>query len=116
MAPFDASCIEWWRCINIVGAVLLFGAVYYLAMKMWRVFGLFGIWVTKLGGDIVELSLHCSSTRLCCVIPCDVYTSKFGTCPTGGDGLLPAERCEEMFSMNRINNEDKEYWTPFVSP
>ena len=84
----------------------------------------FGIWVTKSGADVVDVSLHCSLARLCCVVPCDVYTSKFDTCPIGGDRVVPAERFDEMISMNLINifnnkiihNEDKEYWTPFVSP
>ena len=120
MSPLDASCIKCWRCIDIVGGVLLFGAVYNLLMKMWRMFVFSGIWVTKLGADIIDVSLRCNLASSCCVVPCDVYTSEFGTCPIGGDGVVPAERFEEMFSMNRIDifdtkiihDEDKEYWTP----
>ena len=78
----------------------------------------------KAGADVVDVSNDCSLTRSCFVVPCDVYARKFGACPISGDGVVFAERCEEMFSMNLINicdtkiihDEDKEYWTPFVSP
>ena len=62
-----------------------------------------GIWLTKSGAGAVDVSLHCSLARLRCVVPFDVYTSKFGTCPIGGDGLVPAESCEEMFSMDPLH-------------
>ena len=87
----------------MVGGVLLFGAVYDLLMQMWRVFGFVGVWVTKSGADVVDVSRHRGSTRSCGVIPCDVYTHKFGTCPISGDGVVLAELCEEMFSMNLIH-------------
>ena len=83
--------------------VLLFGSVYNLMMKVWRVFGFSGIWVPKAGADVVNVSYHCSSTCSCCVVPCDVYTRKFGTCPISGDGVVFAERCDEMFSMNLLH-------------
>ena len=62
-----------------------------------------GIWMPKAGADVVDVSYHCSLTRLCCVVPCDVYTREFGACPISGDGVVFAERCEEMFSMNLID-------------
>ena len=117
LAPFDACCIKWRRCVAIVGGVLLLGAVYNLPMEMWQVFGFSGIWVPKAGADVVDVSFHCSLTRLCCVVPCDGNAHKFGTCLIGADGVVPAERFEEMFSMNLIDifdtkiihDEDKEY-------
>ena len=84
---------------------MLLGAVYNLPMKMWRVFGFFGILVPKAGADVIDLSFHLSSTSSCCVVTCDVDDRKFGTCPIRGDVVVFAERRdrEELFSMDFLH-------------
>jgi hypothetical protein len=62
-----------------------------------------GVWVTKLGADIVDVSFQCSSTRSFCVAPYDVNAREFGTCPISGDSVVFAERHEEMFSMDPLH-------------
>jgi hypothetical protein len=83
----------WWRIAD-------WRRLYNLSMIMWRVFDFLGIWVPKAGADVVDVSYQCSLTRSCCVVPCDVNAREFGTCPISGDGVVFAERREEIFSLD----------------
>ena len=72
-------------------------------MKMWRVFGFSEILVPKVGADVIDVSVHCSLTSVCCIVSCDVDACEFGTCPTRVDVVVFAERREEVFSMDLLH-------------
>ena len=81
-------------------------------------------WMVVYGEDVVNVAVHGQPGGTCCIVPRNVNTGKFGSCPISSDGVVFLQGRQEVICVvtanilytKIINNEGESNGTPSVAP
>ena len=80
--------------------------------------------VIVLEEECIDVPIHREAAGPCVVVPCDVYSCKFGAGPIRGDFIVVLQCREEVICMSFalvldsevVDDKDEKNWAPLVSP